>query len=356
MNSSAMWSSVLARDAAADGRFVYAVRSTGIYCRPSCPSRKPARENVRFFPHPSEAERAGFRACRRCGEAVSDSPAAAAIVAAACAAIESIPDQRPTLASLAGAAGVAPRKLQQLFREVLGVSPREYAEARRTGRLKTLLRNEPRVVDALYAAGYGSSSRLYERASAELGMTPAAYRSGGAGMRVHFVVVPSALGRLLVAATERGVCSVKIGDSARALEDDLRREYPKATIERTLGPLSPAVSSIQAIAAGERPPLDVPLDIGGTAFQRRVWAHLQRIPFGRTRTYAEVAQAIGQPTAARAVANACGANPVALLVPCHRVVASDGGLGGYHWGVQRKARLQSMEQNGGPSRTRVEAR
>ena len=175
-------------------------------------------------------------------------------------------------------------------------------------------------------------------------------------MQIHYVIVPSVLGRLLVAATELGICSVKIGDSARALEEDLRREYPQATVERTLGPLSPAVSAIQAIAAGERPPLDVPIDVGGTAFQRRVWAHLQRIPLGRTRTYAEVAQAIGQPTAARAVANACGANPVALLVPCHRVVASDGGLGGYHWGVQRKARLQSMEQQGGTGRKRVEAR
>jgi len=356
MNSSDMWSSVLARNAAADGHFVYAVRSTGIYCRPSCPSRKPIRENVRFFPYPGDAERAGFRACRRCGEAVAASPAAGAIVSAACAAIDSIPEQKPTVASLAAAAGVSTRRLQQLFKEVLGVSPREYAEARRTGRLKTLLQREPRVVDALYEAGYGSSSRLYERASAELGMTPAAYRSGGAGMNIHFVVVPSALGRLLVAATELGVCSVKIGDSARALEDDLRREYPKATIERTLGPLSPAVAAIQAIAAGERPARDVPLDVGGTAFQRRVWAHLQRIPFGRTRTYAEVAQAIGQPSAARAVANACGANPVALLVPCHRVVASDGGLGGYHWGIQRKARLQSMEQKGGAARSRSEAR
>ncbi len=175
---------------------------------------------------------------------------------------------------------------------------------------------------------------------------------------IHFVVVPSALGRLLVAATERGVCSVKIGDSARALEDDLAERVSQGHIERTLGPLSPAVAAIQAIAAGERPPLDVPLDVGGTAFQRRVWAHLQRIPFGRTRTYAEVAQAIGQPSAARAVANACGANPVALLVPCHRVVASDGSLGGYHWGMQRKARLQSMEQKSGAGTpgTRAEAR
>jgi len=356
MNSTAMWSSVVLRDAAADGRFVYGVRSTGVYCRPSCPGRTPLRENVLFFPRPADAERAGFRACRRCGGVPG--PSASSVVSKACAAIDAAPDHKPRLASLADAAGVSPRRLQQLFHDVLGLSPLEYAEARRTGRLKGLLQRQPRVVDALYEAGYGSSSRLYERADAELGMTPAAYRSGGAGMQIHFVVVPSALGRLLVAATERGVCSVKIGDSARALEDDLRREYPNAAIERSLGPLSPAVSAIQAIAAGERPPVNLPLDIQGTAFQRRVWAHLQGIPFGRTRSYAAVAQAIGQPTAVRAVANACGANPVALLVPCHRVVASDGSLGGYHWGVQRKARLQALEQEHAPAaaRSRAEGR
>ena len=343
-----MWTQVVERDPASDGRFVYAVRTTGVYCRPSCPSRKPFRRNVEFFPDPAEAERAGFRACRRCGSASPENGKAPSIVANACAFIDRTPGGKPSLAAVARAVGVPPRRLQRLFQEVLGLSPGEYAEARRTGRLKALLQREPRVVDALYEAGYGSSSRLYERADAELGMTPAADRSGGAGMHIHFVVVPSALGRLLVAATERGVCSVKIGDSARALQEDLRREYPNATIERTLGPLSPAVAALQALAAGERPSLDLPFDVQGTAFQRRVWAYLRRIPFGRTRTYTEVAQAIGQPGAARAVANACGANPVALLVPCDRVVASDGGLGGYHWGVERKARLQSMEQNSEP--------
>jgi AraC family transcriptional regulator of adaptative response/methylated-DNA-[protein]-cysteine methyltransferase len=268
-----------------------------------------------------------------------------ALVARACALVRESADGRaPALGELARHLGVSPFQLHRAFRATLDISPKQYAEALRAGRLKALLRNDQPVTAALYEAGYGSSSRLYERADAELGMTPDAYRRGGSGMHIHFTVVRSKLGQLLVAATERGVCSIKLGDSARDLEADLRREYPRAAIDRDLGRLSPAVTSLLGFLAGERPPESLPLDVQGTAFERRVWRHLQRIPFGRTRSYGEVARAIGQPGAARAVARACAANHAALLIPCHRVVQADGSAGGYHWGVARKQRLLAIER------------
>lgn len=269
----------------------------------------------------------------------------AELVGRACALVQSAPDGRaPSLADLSRLLGVSPFQLHRAFRATLDISPRQYAEALRAGRLKALLRNNHPVVSALYEAGYGSSSRLYERADAELGMTPGAYRRGGQGMHVHYTVVRSALGHLLVAATERGVCSIKLGDAARELEDDLRREYPKAVIERDLGRLSPAVTALLEFVAGQRPPAELPLDVQGTAFQRRVWTHLQRIPLGKTSSYGEVARAIGQPGAARAVARACASNHAALVIPCHRVVQGDGAPGGYHWGPKRKERLLDIEQ------------
>ncbi len=271
--------------------------------------------------------------------------AASELVGRACALVQASADGRaPSLGDLARRLGVGPFQLHRAFRATLDISPKQYADALRAGRLKTLLRDNQPVTAALYEAGYGSSSRLYERADAELGMTPDAYRRGGPGMHIHFIVVRSKLGQLLVAATERGVCSIKLGDSARELEADLRREYPSATIARDLGRLSPAVTSLLGFLAGERPPDNLPLDVQGTAFERRVWRHLQRIPVGRTRSYGDVARAIGQPGAARAVARACAANHAALLIPCHRVVQSDGGAGGYHWGVARKQRLLAIEQ------------
>ena len=272
-------------------------------------------------------------------------PGASALVARACSIVAAAGDGRPpSLAALARRLGVGPFRLHRAFRATLDISPRQYAEALRAGRLKSLLRRNQPVTAALYEAGYGSSSRLYERSDAELGMTPDAYRRGGLGMHIHYIVVRSALGQLLVAATERGVCSVKLGDSARALEADLRREYPKAGIDRDLGRLSPAVTSLVQFLAGHRPPGDVPVDVLGTAFERRVWRYLQRIPLGSTRSYGEVARALGQPRAARAVARACGANHAALLIPCHRVVRANGEAGGYHWGTRRKQRLLAMEQ------------
>jgi AraC family transcriptional regulator, regulatory protein of adaptative response / methylated-DNA-[protein]-cysteine methyltransferase len=339
-----MWQQVLDRDPGADGRFVYAVASTGIYCRPSCSSRRPLRRHVRFFDRPTEAERAGFRACQRCG----GRPAAtslASVVARACRLVaQGLPDRQPSLADLADGLHVSPSQLHRAFRATLGISPKQYAEALRAGRLKALLKDNQPVTTALYEAGYGSSSRLYERTDAELGMTPDAYRRGGHGMHIHYVVVRSALGHLLVGATERGICSIKLGDAAKLLEEDLRREYPDATISRDLGKLSPAVIALVEFVAGQRPPADLPLDVQGTAFQRRVWAYLQRIPLGRTKSYGEIASAIGHPGSARAVAQACASNHAALVIPCHRVVAGTGETGGYHWGPIRKERLLAIER------------
>lgn len=286
------------------------------------------------------------------------------LVARACTLLAPVDgDRAPSLGRLARELGVTPWKLHRAFRTTLGISPRQYAEALRAGRLKAKLRANQPVTAALYDAGYGSSSRLYERADAELGMTPDTYRRGGQGMDIHYTVVKSALGSLLVAATERGVCSVKIGDAAAPLEEDLRREYPKADIQRDLGRLSPAVTSLVGFLAGERPPAELPLDVQGTAFQRRVWKCLQQIPLGGTMTYGEIARALGRPRAARAVARACATNHAALVIPCHRVVPGTGETGGYHWGASRKRRLLDIERTlarplpGGrtPERTRRRA-
>lgn len=342
------WARVLARDPAADGRFVYGVVSTRVYCRPTCPSRRPLRRNVRFFDRPAEAERAGFRPCRRCQS--GGAPDWSAVVREACELLGR--DERLALADVASRLRVSRFQLQRRFKAALGITPHDFAAARRAGRLKALLAGREPVASALYEAGYGSSSRLYERADAELGMTPATYRRGGAEMQIHYTVVPSPLGRLLVAATERGVCSIKLGDSQAALADDLRREYPRATLEGDLGKLSPAVVALREFLAGERPRVDLPLDVQGTAFQRRVWNYLRRIPFGQTKSYGEIARAIGQPGAARAVARACASNHAALVIPCHRVVQGDGAPGGYHWGEERKRKLLGLERRARASSVR----
>jgi len=334
MSPTERWHAVLARDRRFDGAFVYAVRSTGIYCRPSCASRRPRRTQVTFYPIPEAAEREGYRACRRCHPA--DAPGtdpAVTLVRDAARAIAA--GQRP--------AG-DPRRLTRAFKRVLGITPRAYAEARRVGRFKQELKRRKQVSPALYEAGYGSSSRVYEHTDAHLGMTPATYARGGAGMGIAYTTVPTALGRLLVAATERGVCRVALGDGAAALEADLLAEFPAArVVQDKSGKLNGWVSSILAYLDGREPDLDLPLDIRATAFQRRVWQELQRIPFGKTRSYAEVARRIGEPRATRAVAQACGKNPVALVIPCHRVVRADGELGGYRWGVDRKRSLLEQE-------------
>jgi AraC family transcriptional regulator, regulatory protein of adaptative response / methylated-DNA-[protein]-cysteine methyltransferase len=334
MSPTERWQAVLARDRRFDGAFVYAVRSTGIYCRPSCASRRPRRSQVSFFPIPEAAEREGFRACRRCHPAdVNGSDPAVTLVREACRAI---------------AAGNSPRgdtrRLARAFKRVLGITPRAYAEARRVTRLKQELKRRKHVSPALYEAGYSSTSRVYEHAHEQLGMTPATYARGGAGVGIAYVTVRTALGYLLVAATERGVCRVALGDTDATLAAALRAEFPAArVVADKSGKLHGWVSAILAYLDGREPDLELPLDIRATAFQRKVWQELQKIPFGQTRTYAEVARRVGKPTATRAVAQACATNPVALAIPCHRVVRQDGDLGGYRWGLDRKRSLLEME-------------
>jgi AraC family transcriptional regulator of adaptative response/methylated-DNA-[protein]-cysteine methyltransferase len=335
------WRAVLARDAGADGAFVTAVRTTRIYCRPSCPARHPKRENVQFYASSEEAEQAGYRPCKRCKP--NEVHQHTLVVQQVCDEIDARPDEPPTLAELGELTGMSPFHLQRIFKRRLGISPRQYADAKRLERLKSSLREaHSDVTRAGYDAGYGSSSRLYEQAPEQLGMTPGVYRHGGRGMHVRYTIVDSPLGRLLVGTTERGVCKLSIGDDDDVLRETLRDEYPAAELTEDAG-ISPWVVSIVGHLEGRQPRLDLPLDIQATAFQRRVWQELRAIPYGQTRSYAEVAKAIGEPKAVRAVANACGQNPVAIVVPCHRVVRSDGSLGGYHWGAERKARLLAQE-------------
>jgi len=338
------WRIVLARDRRYDGTFVYAVRSTGIYCRPSCASRRPRRGQVTFFPIPEAAEREGFRACRRCRPAdLSGGDPAIGLVREACRALDA-PDA-PALSTLAQRLGQRPHGLLRAFKRVLGITPQQYRDARRVTRLKHELKRRPHVSPAVYEAGYGSSSRVYERAHAQLGMTPATYARGGAGAEIAFAVVPCSLGQLLVAATPRGVCRVSLGDSAASLETDLATEFPAARIRKDRSTLEDSVTAILAYLDGSEPSLALPLDIRATAFQRRVWQELQRIPYGETRSYADVARRIGSPTASRAVARACATNPAALIIPCHRVVKESGDLGGYRWGEDRKRALLERERD-----------
>lgn len=335
------WHAVQARDVSADGQFVYAVTSTGIYCRPSCPSRRPRPDRVAYFPTPDAAEQAGFRACRRCHPRAAAS-ASHEKVQRARAWIDAHPDTAPSLARLARVAGASPWHLQRTFKRVLGLTPSEYARARRADRLKRALREGP-VTDAIYAAGFGSPSRVYEDPALGLGMTPGAYGKGGRGQRIHFTTFSTRAGAMLAAATDRGLCRVAIGDGPALLEQRLREEFPAAEVVRDAARLRPVAEALRAAAAGQPLHEALPLDVRATAFQRRVWRALQAIPAGQTRTYAEVAADIGRPTAARAVARACATNPVALAVPCHRVVPAAGGTGGYRWGSERKKKLLEQE-------------
>jgi AraC family transcriptional regulator of adaptative response/methylated-DNA-[protein]-cysteine methyltransferase len=342
------WQAVVERDRAWDGRFVYAVASTRIFCRPSCPARRPRREGVAFFDTPATAERAGFRACRRCRPAQTEAENPAALVERACRAIETaLADDGapPSVGELAARLGVGPTRLRQAFGQVIGVTPRQYAEAARLAGLKARLKEGETVTTALYGAGYGSTSRLYERAPERLGMTPGAYARGGAGTTIRYTIADAGpLGRLMVAATERGLCAISFGDDEVTLTAALAAEYPAAAIERDDAELGEAVTTLLAHLEGRRPALALPLDVRATAFQRRVWEELRRIPYGETRSYGQVAAALGEPAATRAVAQACAANPTALAIPCHRVVRADGALGGYRWGVARKQALLGRER------------
>jgi AraC family transcriptional regulator, regulatory protein of adaptative response / methylated-DNA-[protein]-cysteine methyltransferase len=346
------WQAVLARDAEADGTFVYGVRSTGVYCRPSCPSRRPRRERVVFFPGPELAERAGFRPCRRCRARRPDAPdSLAGRIRQACRLIEADPEGRPTLADLGARVGLSPQHLQRTFKRIVGIAPRAYAEACRLGRLKARLREGDDVTRSLHAAGYGSSSRLYERSDGQLGMTPATYRRGGLGMRIGYTLADCPLGRILIAATGRGLCAVYLGDADGPLEEALAEEYPAAEVRRDDDGFRPWVDALLAHLDDGRPLPDLPLDFRTTAFRWRVYEALRAIPPGQTRTYGELARELGEPGAARAVGRACATNPVSVVIPCHRVLRGDGDLGGYRWDVSRKRALLDRERRdaAGPS-------
>ena len=335
------WQQVMARDARQDGRFVFAVRTTGVYCRPSCPSRRPRRDSVEFFPDPREAERAGYRACLRCKPTKVSTQVQYVLRA------RQLLDNAEgvvTLAQLSKRLGLSPFHLQRLFKRATGLSPREYQSARRMQHVKTELRKGEDVTTALYDAGFSSPSRLYENANQQLGMTPGAYRRGGAGAMITFAIVPTSLGRMLVAATDRGLCAVRFGESVTELERGLRNEFHAAAMHRDDAAMRRYIEPLLASLGDEKTTIDLPLDVRATAFQQKVWETLQRIPRGETRSYTEIAREIGDPKAVRAVARACASNPVALAVPCHRVIRNDGDLAGYRWGVERKKKLLEAER------------
>lgn len=344
MTTNQMWAAVLSRTTSIPQPFVYAVRTTGIYCRPGCPSRKPRRDSVSFFSSPDVAEIAGYRECRRCrprqGKAV---PAGLPEVRRACAYIAEHTGETITLAALAEHLGSGASHFQRTFMRIVGISPRAYHDALRARRFRGELRSGTDLSSAVYDAGYGSMSRVYERSPTGRGMTPAIYRGGGRGSTVTYTILDSPLGRLLIAGTTNGICAVMLGDRDAMLEADLRAEYPQAELTRDETAFGPWVRAVTAHLGGRRPHLDLPLDVQGTAFQWKVWRHLQAIPYGQTRSYSEVAMAIGSPSAVRAVARACATNKVCLVIPCHRVVAKDGGLAGYRWGLARKKKLLQKE-------------
>jgi AraC family transcriptional regulator of adaptative response/methylated-DNA-[protein]-cysteine methyltransferase len=352
MSQNLQWQSVLARDSRFDGAFVYAVHSTGIYCRPSCPSRRPQRDRVEFFADPNAAERAGFRACQRCRPETKETDPATARVVAACKLIESA-EEPPSLSDLAASVSLSPAHLLRTFQKLLGVTPREYADSLRLKTFKHELKESLNVTHALYAAGYSSSSRVYEKASPQLGMTPLTYRNGGEGLAIRYTVGESDLGQVLLAATEKGVCAIKLGDSATLIAD-LKREFPNATITRDARELRAWLAHILGHLSGREPDLRLPLHIRSTAFQRQVWHALQQIPYGSTASYSDVAKAIRNPRAVRAVARACATNPVCLAIPCHRVIQRDGNHGGYRWGAGRKDAILAREAQSAESTSKDE--
>jgi AraC family transcriptional regulator of adaptative response/methylated-DNA-[protein]-cysteine methyltransferase len=340
------WHAVTARDSAHDGEFVFAVSTTGVYCRPSCPARRPRRENVTFFLRPEQAEQAGFRACLRCRPRSLGGNPQSDWAKGVCRYIEQHLDEAITLEQLGKAFQQSPFHLQRRFKAAIGISPREYADSCRLRLLKRNLQAGDNVTRAMYDAGYGSSSRLYERTSSQLGMTPDKYRRGAIAATIRYAISDSPLGRLLVAATDKGVCSIQFARSDGELLEGLKREFPFAVRKRDEGALQAWTEALLAKMTGKELDAALPLDIRATAFQRRVWTYLQSIPFGATRSYSQVAKAIGQPSASRAVARACATNPVAVAIPCHRVVREDGSISGYRWGVERKKALLEMEQQG----------
>ena len=338
------WAALERRDAGADGTFYYGVRTTGVYCRPGCTSRLPLRRNTMFFETRAEAEAAGLRACKRCRPA-DDTPAARhlAAVEKACALLRKS-ETIPSLAELADAAGISPFHFHRVFKQITGATPRDYARSHRLGSFAEKLETGQPVTEAIYASGFGSSSRAYEAAPAGLGMTPGTRRRGGAGQTIRFATVETPLGWALVAATERGICLTALADDRDKLEASLRQRFPAATVIPDNAGLKDWADRIVGFITDPDRNHDLPLDIHGTAVQARVWRALQKIPLGKTASYTEIAAALGRPKAVRAVAQACAANKVALLVPCHRVIRSDGELGGYRWGLERKRALLARER------------
>jgi AraC family transcriptional regulator of adaptative response/methylated-DNA-[protein]-cysteine methyltransferase len=337
------WKAVQQRSPGADGEFFYAVRTTGVYCRPSCAARTPRRENVRFFCEPAAAERAGFRACKRCHpNSIAPSQRQAELIASACRRIAEA-EQIPNLAELAQGATLSRFHFHRLFKRVTGLTPKAYAAALRAQRVREKLPDSGSVTAAMYDAGFNSNARFYAQSDAALGMVPSVYRSGGNGEQIRFAIAQCSLGSIMVAATDRGVCAISLGDEPEALLHDLQDRFPRAQLrggdedfDRTVAAV---LGFVEAPAAG----LDLPLDLRGTSFQLRVWQALRAVPPGTTVSYAEIARRLGIPKASRAVGAAIAANPVAVVVPCHRVIRSDGALSGYHWGVERKRALLERE-------------
>ena len=348
------WNAVQNRDASSDGTFYYGVMTTGVYCRPSCPSRRAKRENVRFYSSPAEAERDGLRSCLRCHPtARSAKDPARRRILAVCRYIEKHADSPITLADLSRESKLSPFHLQRSFKAVMGVSPKQYLDNLRLRNFKTILRSGDRktsknVTGAIFEAGFGSLSRLYEKAGTELGMTPIEYRSGGRGVDITYGFAPTSLGTILVGATDRGLCFLQFGESRAQLRDALKREYPEARLEALADPPPTAfrkwVEALNRYLEGQEPDLHLPVNARATSFQMKVWKYLQSIPAGEVQSYQEVAQGIGQPKAARAVAAACASNHVAIAIPCHRVIRGNGELGGYRWGLERKRTLLENER------------
>jgi len=343
------WKAVLSRNDSFDGVFVFAVRSTRIYCRPSCPARRPTKEHVTFFPGSIEAEQSGFRPCQRCQPCNTGPSPKDKLVDDVCKYIEANLKGKLTLGILSREVGLSPYHFRRTFKRVLGVSPRQYVEARRLARMKRFLRSGETVNNSLYNAGFSSRSRVYENVPGGFGVNPGEFRRGGVGLRIRYSIIDSPLGRLLVAATERGVCGVCIGDSDSFVERSLAEDYPAATLYRSDEGIEEWTRAFAKYFEGEHLALNVPLDVKATAFQSRVWKIIQSIPFGKTSTYGKIAKELGEPKASRAVARACATNPVALVIPCHRVIGKDGSLRGYRWGKRRKQTLLKLEQTASTS-------
>lgn len=344
MNENIFWRAMKDNDARFDGVFFVGVKTTGIYCRPTCRARLPKRENVEFYIDRAAVVNSGFRACKRCKPELDRTvnPKIETVIRA-CYLIEKGELGDASLSALGGVLSVSPTYLQKIFKEIVGVSPKQYADEIRLQKFKTQVKSGDDVTNAMYEAGFGSSRGLYEKAAEKLGMTPATYKKGGQGMRINFTIVDSKLGRLLIGATEKGICSVTFGDDDKLLADNLFKEYPNAEFNLADDKFKNYARAILSHLNGDQKTLELPLDLRATAFQMRVWAALRQIPYGETRSYSDVAKEIGNERAVRAVARACATNPVALVTPCHRVIGSNGSLSGYRWGIERKKQLLEAE-------------